>query len=656
MKRRNLLLFSLGIAAQAWPQADTTSATVDKLVVKGTRSQTSERVDVEKEETKTGLTDDINKIIVLKPGVNQVPEAGSSLLIRGESPFDNSFRMYDVPMFAPSHFSNSTFCDHSATMITTVSDFRVITDRMSGRYSDASSSVISCDPGISRPADPRLIPRPEISAGMGTLSQDISLSLPFRKGADISQLSFTNTDAYKISFLGLNSLSSEQAALGYGMPSTFGDLVYTGTNALNHIAIREYALYAYDVYRPSIHGPGMTVPWGVAAASAQDTLSSGILSVSAGASQQHYYEGKKYVEIVPLLQVERTNASVRAAFSSVRKGSSYYDAAVQLERLDWTGSQAILPNPASANMSAADSERASAAAGKETEVTVHVGATHEAGRLSAGANVLCGGIAPWHEMFADPGLWARMQLDHSSMGISGGITTSRPDIRGLPSYRYRGELQKNYSLSSNCELMPATWANLAASAYITWKDRCAVRSLVPGNLVWDQSLESPLLVEGISSSATISPLEHWTLSLFLDVNRGVRQYPGGQAGYEWNVPWSQKSILRYSVLSDRLQFFLIGFFSAGLPYREIVRTDSMPEYAKDFSREPLYRRVDLKMQVSQPVKDNRFLTRYDGYVEVTNIFDWPNVREYYWDYDMARLPIFLERFGISLGVRVGFRL
>jgi hypothetical protein len=179
---------------------------------------------------------------------------------------------------------------------------------------------------------------------------------------------------------------------------------------------------------------------------------------------------------------------------------------------------------------------------------------------------------------------------------------------------------------------------------------------VPGNLVWDQSLESPLLVEGISSSATISPLEHWTLTLFLDVNRGVRQYPGGQAGYEWNVPWSQKSILRYSVLSDRLQFFLIGFFSAGLPYREIIRTDSMPEYAKDFSREPLYRRVDLKMQVSEPVKDNRFLTRYDGYVEVTNIFDWPNVREYYWDYDMARLPIFLERFGISLGVRVGFRL
>jgi hypothetical protein len=70
----------------------------------------------------------------------------------------------------------------------------------------------------------------------------------------------------------------------------------------------------------------------------------------------------------------------------------------------------------------------------------------------------------------------------------------------------------------------------------------------------------------------------------------------------------------------------------------------------------MYKRVDLKIQLNQRVEKHRFLTRYDAYVEVGNIFDWPNVREYYWDYDMARLPIFLERIEIAFGLRLGFRM
>ena len=66
--------------------------------------------------------------------------------------------------------------------------------------------------------------------------------------------------------------------------------------------------------------------------------------------------------------------------------------------------------------------------------------------------------------------------------------------------------------------------------------------------------------------------------------------------------------------------------------------------------------MDFKVQVNQPIEKHRFLTRFDGYVEVNNLFDWTNIREYYYDYDMAKLPVFLERFGINMGVRLGFRM
>jgi hypothetical protein len=657
MKKQAFLAFVFVVAGSPFAAPETAdSIAVDKIIVTGKKSPVQERVVIEQEEKKTGLTDDVNKLLVLKPGIVGVPEAGSSLLVHGESPFDNAFQLYTVPMFAPSHFSNNTFCDHSATMISTVNTVRVVTDQLGGRYSGASASVIACDPGISRLADPLLIPRPELSIGIGALCQDISLSFPARKGEDIYQLSFTNTDSYKISWLGLQSKSSEQAALGYGMPSTFGDGVFTGTNSLNKALFREYLLFAWDNYQPSIHGGAMTVPWGIGAVSFEDTLKNGMLKVSAGGSRQQFYEGKKYVSIIPLVHVERTNGNMSAELFHVQKGSSLYDASIQAEHLEWNGWQTILPNAGQTQQQIDSLALGKEESARETEAALHAGAQRGFGRLSVGANVLIGGVAPWYRMYADPGLWLKLQYETWSTGISAGITTTRPDIRGLPSYDYRGTLHKTYSVSVNGQAVPAKWLDLGADAYVKWKDRCPARSLVPGNLVWDPSLESPLLIGGVNSSVIVSLPEHWQLTLMLDYNEATRTYPIHQIPYEWNIPWSQKSILRYSVLSDRLQFFLIGFFSEGLPYREIFLTDTGAAYSHEFSRMLAYKRVDFKVQVNQSIEKHRFLTRFDGYVEVYNLFDWTNIREYYYDYDMAKLPVFLERFGINMGVRLGFRM
>ena len=79
-------------------------------------------------------------------------------------------------------------------------------------------------------------------------------------------------------------------------------------------------------------------------------------------------------------------------------------------------------------------------------------------------------------------------------------------------------------------------------------------------------------------------------------------------------------------------------------------------YDDRYHRAIVYKRVDAKAQFGQPTHGHRYLTRYDAYVDVTNVFGWVNAREYYWDPDMAQHPILLQPRLVSLGLRLGFRL
>jgi len=53
---------------------------------------------------------------------------------------------------------------------------------------------------------------------------------------------------------------------------------------------------------------------------------------------------------------------------------------------------------------------------------------------------------------------------------------------------------------------------------------------------------------------------------------------------------------------------------------------------------------------------NPTITRFDGYVNVSNLFDSDNIREYYWDREMRKDPIWLTPVNCDIGLRIGFRL
>lgn len=159
-------------------------------------------VNVERQELSSGLTHYLSKIILTQVTVRQVPESGSSLLVRSASPFDNHYLLAGVPFLAPYHFGGSPYADIDGTMISSLKDVTVNVDRVAGRYLDVSGALIEANPGICRPADRLLTRRPELSADISIMSQDFLLSLPEGKdNDDFFQLGFTWADAYDIRWL-----------------------------------------------------------------------------------------------------------------------------------------------------------------------------------------------------------------------------------------------------------------------------------------------------------------------------------------------------------------------------------------------------------------------------------------------------------------------
>jgi len=94
-----LNLLALTIILSATP--DTAVQTLDSMHVTAPRVPRQEHLQVAAEERISGLTDNINRILYLQPGVDRVPEAGSTLLINGGGPYDNAFYVHGVPMFRP---------------------------------------------------------------------------------------------------------------------------------------------------------------------------------------------------------------------------------------------------------------------------------------------------------------------------------------------------------------------------------------------------------------------------------------------------------------------------------------------------------------------------------------------------------------------------
>ncbi len=78
-----------------------------------------------------------------------------------------------------------------------------------------------------------------------------------------------------------------------------------------------------------------------------------------------------------------------------------------------------------------------------------------------------------------------------------------------------------------------------------------------------------------------------------------------------------------------LTAFVIGNFYAGLPYHDVVESGGELSWGETVKRNDNYNRVDLKVQLCEPVTNNRTLMEYDAYIlisDLTGLIDNPHDR------------------------------
>jgi hypothetical protein len=166
---------------------------------------------------------------------------------------------------------------------------------------------------------------------------------------------------------------------------------------------------------------------------------------------------------------------------------------------------------------------------------------------------------------------------------------------------------------------------------------------------WDSKKTTPMIAEGVDFESEIQLWQWMAVNGAVNLSQAQREGNGNHDSlYEWNVPWTVRGGVHFTI-KKYFHWYINGIMMKGLPYYDF--TDKKYEYL------PNYDRTDMSFQFRAPVKPNRLLTRYDGYFEVNNISDiYDGIRDYYWDGNMRRTPIFLHTMYVECGVRVGFRL
>jgi hypothetical protein len=277
-------------------------------------------------------------------------------------------------------------------------------------------------------------------------------------------------------------------------------------------------------------------------------------------------------------------------------------------------------------------------------------------------------VLPAMACYADPGLQAHLALDSLIADLNAGIQSSLPDIRGLPDAAYRSRISRTYGASLGSRWNHLTWLDAGAHGYVRWRDRCPQFASEPWRQVWDPARETPLLSRGIDLEIKLAPLTWASFSTIQQFSRAERVVDGRRTTFEWDLPWSNKSILHLSALENQLHMYLAGVFAEGLPYRDLIMRNEMPAYAAAIRRTPVYKRIDIMAEFNQKIRQHRYLTRYDLYAEITNVPNflslssasfstfWANTREYYWDEGMRKIPIELDYFRTNIGGRIAFRL
>jgi hypothetical protein len=626
---------------------------LDTFTVRSSRPITPV-IDLKRIEQSVGILEDLNTVLLQKPGVQSIPEANSMLLVNGEGPFDNLYLIRGIPVFPPSNFAGHTYADRSVVTLALPNNISVSASDAYGKWSGASGSVIRIDPCILKTKD--RLPRPEGAFSFGTLSTDFSLNVPLRRSRDRYQFSYYVPISYMLRFK--SDLIGDSRDLGYGIPADAWNIRTLGEQSIRTLKIQELLWGGTNIYGNDPaevaaiqlgagKGMGRAYPWGMAAVSAYDSSGEKPWKLSAGGSRQQYFESRQIDLLTPCKAVERNNCALSFERAARVGTSSSVDIGLLAEYVFWKGSLFIKSD------GPGDTVIDMAAAGKSLQV--HAGYRKEFSSLQLKINSNQGFFNSGKAPFVDPDVSVGFPALSGSGELSVGLISSPADIRGLPGPRFDRILSRTYHAHCMARQRPFKNVSLDADVFFKYKDRLFLYEDSPLSLAWDIGRKASLVAAGSSFQIDWKAGARIAMHANASVARSRVHENGRRYASDWEIPFGAMTSLSLAIIPEKMNIFCIGTYANGRPYRDVLglRIDSVFVWDQRQARLPDYKCVDLKWEWRQPA-DGNLVTEYDGFILVRNVFNWYNVREYKWT--PLRTDVSLASVTFNVGLRVNFRM
>jgi TonB family protein len=325
-----------------------------EITVYGKDVPDNSTVSLSTQQYRFGMTHSLSNIIQNLTPVRRSSKSESAILVRSGTPYDNLYLIFGVPFYAPYNFAGFAYGEHDGVMLSALTDIKVTIDEIAGRYPSVSGALIEANPGIVRPANQRLIPRPELVIDLGNRSADLLFSLEARKKSKrILQLGFTGANFHLLKWMQIHYGINKEAALGPGLPFNFGSLTLTGQYEFKNLLYETFGWFAWDGYssyltinedtglkwfwkRPIDLGSDNFFPWGMVGIGLRPSYNEK-WRFFAGGSHQYFSEGKRFGPVSRRKISFLNNVNTAIIFNPISKKLINVDFEGRYEHKQWYG-------------------------------------------------------------------------------------------------------------------------------------------------------------------------------------------------------------------------------------------------------------------------------------------------------------------------------
>lgn len=625
-----------------------------EITVYGKTASDNSSVSLSTQQQLFGMTHSLSNIIQNLTPVRRSSRSESEIIVRSGTPYDNLYLIHGVPFYAPYNFAGFAFGEHDGLMLSALTDINVNIDEIAGRYPSVSGALIEANPGIVRPADQRLIPRPELVIDFGNRSVDLLFSLRARKKSKRTlQLGFTGANWKLLQWMMTHYGIKEEAALGPGFPYSFGNLTLSGQYEFKNLLYEVFGWFAWDGYNASWieediglkwscrHPVNLGVknyfPWGMVGIGLRPSNNEK-WRFFAGGSHQYFSQGKRYGPMSRLRISFLNNINTAIIFNPISEKKINIDFEGRFEHKKWSGE--VIHN----NFS--DFIQLTYQDGKEDAFSLHSNSRLNFGNLFIKNNLLFSSrfFEGKPVLSFDPGVSVGLNVWRFLISFNAGKVTSFADFRELPDDNFR-----KIKLTTTVLSMPVKYRS--RSFDITIQPYLRFQDLLPGTnpllFIWDTSATTGFSAGGVETSMNYDLARWITLYSSISLSDAHRLRGEDKFTYEWKSPFSSRSGVHLNFFKEMLHLYFSWNNRSGNCYYDLS--------SGKYTALPTVNTHDLSIQIRYPDIKDRYYTRFNGYVTFHNLFNRTAIRDYYWNKSWKQIPIKTDGIFLTLGLKAALR-